>query len=249
MSLPLGEIVKTLAQYPSLYDQISIDDITHFLNLTKLLKPYLSLTQSVYLSAPPDCLPQYIHGFLVAALGIDGEVVKLLWAAFRHYIWGMEWNEEVQRNLGNQYIAHFLREGLSRNISTSTHTSCYGLLSNYICQPFTVFFLLFGRAWTPSARRMHEDQPPSFALSNWEIPSQCRPLSFHATMVPSPLLRYPYTAGVRLPLSLSEPDFLTTFFRMSYTLLPQLLRSRRRLQGHLLYGVSPVPSGYHKHIH
>lgn len=73
MSLLLWELVKTLAEYPSLYQQVSVEDVGHFLNLTKLVKPYISLTQSVYLAQAPDSLPQYIHNFISAALKIDGE--------------------------------------------------------------------------------------------------------------------------------------------------------------------------------
>lgn len=87
MSHPLGEIVKVLVQYPSLYNQIVLEDIVHFLNLLKLLKPYLSLNQPTYVSNAPDCLLEYIHSFLTAVLKVDGEVVKLLWVAFGQHIW------------------------------------------------------------------------------------------------------------------------------------------------------------------
>lgn len=117
MPLYLEEIVRALGAFPELYRNVSIEDITRFVDVLTLLKPYLSLSQSVYIPRPPEHLPAYIQSFLSSTLKLQDDILKLLWMALRDHVWEKECNEEVQAELGGKYLPLFLREGLSRDIS------------------------------------------------------------------------------------------------------------------------------------
>lgn len=114
----LQSVVEALSAFPTLYGQITLPDLLHFVNIARLLKPYILLSQSSYIASPPDSLTQSAHAFMSASLELRDDTIKLLWQALKHYIWELEYDEELHRELGSQYIPYFLREGIARQIST-----------------------------------------------------------------------------------------------------------------------------------
>lgn len=134
MPVPLKGVLAILQQFPNLFASIDVDDAVDFINLVTLVKPYLLVANSVYTEGPVERLPAYIHGFLVAALRLDDEVVKLLWQVFKHLVWQREWNEGTQRELGNRYVPYFLKEGLSRNLS-----ACFICVQTYTAYSLSTF--------------------------------------------------------------------------------------------------------------
>lgn len=121
MPLPLHHIFSTLQDYPELYAKTEFQDVIRFAHLAVLLKPYLMVSRSFYVDGPVERLPAYMHGFLIDALGLDDEVAKLLWETLKHWIWEQEWNERLQRELGNEYIPYFLKHGTNRDLSKPIH--------------------------------------------------------------------------------------------------------------------------------
>ncbi|KAF6743134.1 hypothetical protein DFP72DRAFT_994087 [Ephemerocybe angulata] len=122
MPVALEEVVGVLRLYPELYAQVSLEDVVHFVNLASLLKPYLLLSKSVYSDGPLHRLPRYMHDFLVSSLGFeDGDIAKLLWEAFKYVLWEKPWDEQLERDLGNQYIPYFLKKGMPHNLNTAFH--------------------------------------------------------------------------------------------------------------------------------
>lgn len=123
-SISLHSLVQVLQEYPGLYQGLTFQDVEHFLHLAILLKPYLALAQSFYSPAPLESLPSYVHDFLGACLQLNDDILKLLWLALRDAVWNVSWDEYVvaQRDLAQQYLPYFLREGLTRGISKYSST-------------------------------------------------------------------------------------------------------------------------------
>ncbi|KAF6763614.1 hypothetical protein DFP72DRAFT_1136202 [Ephemerocybe angulata] len=117
MPLPLHAIVSTLSEYPWLYKGLSLQDVSHFVNICTILKPYLVLRTSVYAGLPLERLPVDIHEFIRDSLCLEDDATKLLWEAFKIPIWNEAWSEGVYRELGDVYIPYFLKEGVHRDIA------------------------------------------------------------------------------------------------------------------------------------
>lgn len=113
--LPLSDILSRLQSTVALVtgpDAVSFEIVLAFVELSYLLKPQISLSQSVYYVLPPSILPLSILAFLKASLCVRRqETVELLWKVFSNVIWDWGWEETVQQELGHKHISRFLQYG------------------------------------------------------------------------------------------------------------------------------------------
>ncbi|KAG6834471.1 hypothetical protein H0H93_009450 [Arthromyces matolae] len=119
--LELQELVTILQRYPSLTVHLTLEALSKFIHLIRLLKPYLLTIKSpafqVSAEESPEHLPRNVHDFLKLSMDLDDEVTKLAWLAVSPVAWIVETDIETLRHSGQQYIQLFIDHGLARGIA------------------------------------------------------------------------------------------------------------------------------------
>lgn len=116
----LTDLLSTLSEYPDLFNSIKFDDVGRFIDIACIVKPILSLGQSVHKPGSLKTLPVRVHQFLQACLGLDDDTLKLLWEALRDKIWAVEFNNQLLERLASQYLPYFLEHGPAQQIAFYT---------------------------------------------------------------------------------------------------------------------------------
>ncbi|THG97253.1 hypothetical protein EW026_g4705 [Hermanssonia centrifuga] len=155
----LAAVVEALNTYPEL-STLHYEQMTDFIGLVRHLKPTLSRLETPYTGTPPASLSVNIQDFLAVSLGVEDNVLKHMWAAFRHTAWedGLSPDGLTAHKEHTKYLPYFLKHGLSRNIAfymlyppllvcvecmrhhrSSKNTSLRYTLGEEVSHPITVF--------------------------------------------------------------------------------------------------------------
>ncbi|KAJ7718060.1 hypothetical protein B0H16DRAFT_1797918 [Mycena metata] len=99
---------------------LDYDSTTTYIELVRLLKPYLATFEPSYRSAPPEFLSIEAHNFLKLSIGVTDEVGKLAWQQLRSLVWARNLTPSEQLTARTKHIELFLEHGLSRKIGLYT---------------------------------------------------------------------------------------------------------------------------------
>lgn len=116
--MQLSIIFESLQLYPELA-AIDYTTLVTVLDLLQSLRSTVSLQQPSYIQEPPLHLSINIHEFLKACTGLSDELIKILWAAFRHHIWLLAPTEMDLDAMRLKHMKLFLNHGLSWGIGQS----------------------------------------------------------------------------------------------------------------------------------
>ncbi|KAJ7210572.1 hypothetical protein B0H12DRAFT_1278150 [Mycena haematopus] len=96
------------------------DTAATYVDLVRLMKPYLSAMQPSYRPKAPESLPVNAHDFLNLCLGLTDDLGKLAWQEFRETAWSRDLSPTEELSARTKHIALFLEHGLSRQIGVYT---------------------------------------------------------------------------------------------------------------------------------
>lgn len=108
----LSSLLKHIREEPAL-ENLDVNIITQFIDLSRLLKTQISYVQPHYVTTPPARLPINIHEFLRISLEISDDITKRAWSALREVTWEAD---AAKPEYELAYLPMFLQYGLSRNI-------------------------------------------------------------------------------------------------------------------------------------
>lgn len=130
----MNNILSFSASSPSpglMASPLSYDSTTTYVDLIRLIKPYLSALQPSYPSGPPELLPVDVHDFLKLCLGMNDDVAKLAWERLRNTAWSHDLTSAEELAARTKHINLFLQYGLTRKIGLSGCKYIYLLLLTY----------------------------------------------------------------------------------------------------------------------
>ncbi|TFY52205.1 hypothetical protein EVJ58_g10145 [Rhodofomes roseus] len=114
----LDQCARLLTTYPRLAASVTIQEVMTFCDLIFWLKDDITAVTVASADVPPSSLPINIHNFLMAALGLTDEIIKLMWDAVREVAWrlheGMKASEVEHRM--EALIHLFLEYGLPHDV-------------------------------------------------------------------------------------------------------------------------------------
>jgi hypothetical protein len=116
----LVDIISALSTHQDLLRKVKLIDVVEFFDLACLIKPVIELGQSVHIPGLVQSLPVLVHEFLKACLGLDDDLLKLLWIALQDSVGKVAYNYELTDQLAARYLPYFLEHGTSRGIGVST---------------------------------------------------------------------------------------------------------------------------------
>lgn len=114
------ELAEVLNSCPKLSAGLSFDDVVKYVDITRLLKPTISLMEASYHLDPPEYLTVATHEFLKVCLNISDETAKLAWATLRKLAWSFEATKLEVDAMRQKYAILFLEHGIPRGISKSS---------------------------------------------------------------------------------------------------------------------------------
>ena len=112
----LVDIISALSTHQDLLQKVKLNDVVEFFDLACLTKPVIELGQSAHIPGLVETLPALVHEFLGACLGLDDDLLKLLWTALRDSIGKVACGYELTDQLAARYLPYFLKYGTSRGI-------------------------------------------------------------------------------------------------------------------------------------
>lgn len=119
----LNELSRLLRDAPTDMLQLPFQSIVQFCDIVTWLRPEIvELTQ--YRDGVPPQLPTTVHNFLMAALGLPDETLKIMWQVFGVFAWyshEAEPAEEVHQRI-RALASLFLQYGLPHDIGEFTQT-------------------------------------------------------------------------------------------------------------------------------
>ncbi|KAJ7113336.1 hypothetical protein C8R43DRAFT_961570 [Mycena crocata] len=95
---------------------LDFDSLATYVELIRLMKPYLSAQQPYYRRGPPETLPIPVHDFLKLCLGLTDDIAKITWEQMRTTAWSRDFTATEELAARTKHIELFLQHGLSRNI-------------------------------------------------------------------------------------------------------------------------------------